>query len=214
MNTRYRMYISPPGLCVALPGNKAEMDSHRAQNSGPILLILHLTTRLLERVTPVLCMCVHTVCEIVCVRLTKCACVSTECGGIGLYNKWMCVACARACCGRHVGDVRRCGADEGHVWEKEGSDSEKVSWSGFIMGHSRGQALALIDLWVMRRAQPRGPLEGSLGCKYNSVFLLHTRDRDTDKGGSDRRRGTGGKEITCLFLSFTFWSFLSVLLTV
>lgn len=62
----------------------------------------------------------------------------------------------------------------------------KRSWLGFIMGHSRHQDLALIDLWVMQRAQPRGPLEGSLGCKYNSVFLLHTLVRDTDKGGSDR----------------------------
>lgn len=59
---------------------------------------------------------------------------------------------------------------------------------GFIMGHSRRQALALIDLWVMQRAQPRGPLEGSLGCKYNSVFLLHRLGRDTDKGGSDRKK--------------------------
>lgn len=206
------MYISSPGLCVALPGNKAEMDSHRAKTLDQSYS--SFTSPLGSwREWHQFCACVCT-CEIVCVHLTKCACVSTECGGIGLHNKRMCVACARACCGRHVGDMRRWGADEGHVWEKEGSDSEKVSWSGFIMGHSRRQALALIDLWVMQRAQPRGPLEGSLGCKYNSVFLLHTLDRDTDKGGSDRRRGTGGKEITCLFLSVTFWSFLSPFLCI
>jgi len=63
------------------------------------------------------------------------------------------------------------------------------------MGHSRRRALALIDLWVMQRAQPRGPLEGSLGCKYTSVFLLHTLDRHTDKGGSWRtERDRGGRE--------------------
>ena len=60
------------------------------------------------------------------------------------------------------------------------------------MGHSRRRALALIDLWVMQRAQPRGPLEGSLGCKYNSVFLLHTSDRNTDKRGSDREKRDRG----------------------
>lgn len=43
------------------------------------------------------------------------------------------------------------------------------------MGHCRRWALALIDLWVVQRAQPRVPLEGSLGCKYNSVFAAHTR---------------------------------------
>lgn len=95
---------------------------------------------------------------------------------------------------------------------KEGSgDSEEVSWPGLLMGHSRRQALALIDLWVMQRAQPRGPLEGSLGCKYNSVFLLHTLDRDTDKGGGDRKKGEcvnvcvsggGARKIVRLFLSF------------
>lgn len=64
------------------------------------------------------------------------------------------------------------------------------------MGHSRRRALALIDLWVMQRAQPRGPLEGSLGCKYNSVFLLHTLDRHTDKGESDtKKRDRGNREM-------------------
>lgn len=57
------------------------------------------------------------------------------------------------------------------------------------MGHSRHQALALIDLWVMQRAQPRGPLEGSLGCKYNSVYSL---DRHIDKGGSDGKKRVKG----------------------
>lgn len=43
------------------------------------------------------------------------------------------------------------------------------------MGHCRRWALALIDLWAVQRAQPRVPLEESLGCKYNSVFAAHTR---------------------------------------
>lgn len=60
------------------------------------------------------------------------------------------------------------------------------------MGHSRHQALALIDLWVVQRAQPRGPLEGSLGCKYNSVYLKLSLDRHTDKGGSDRKKRVRG----------------------
>lgn len=80
------------------------------------------------------------------------------------------------------------------------------------MGHSRRRALALIDLWVLQRAQPRGPLEVSLGCKYNSVFLLHTLDRHTDKGGSDR--GTGETEKQNLPLSVIHLLIFSVPLIV
>lgn len=76
------------------------------------------------------------------------------------------------------------------MWEKERSERREGHLYWFIMGHRRHQALALIDLRVMQRAQPRGPLEGSLGCKYNRVFLLHTQ-KETEREG------------VYLFLSFT-----------
>lgn len=70
------------------------------------------------------------------------------------------------------------------------------------MGHSRHQALALIDLRVVQRAQPRGPLEGSLGCKYNSVFLWRKLDRHAGKGEVRVRRGTGETGKWSLSLSY------------
>lgn len=101
------------------------------------------------------------------------------------------------------------------VEQKKGHTGERSrrQWEGklvgFIMGHSRHQALALIDLSVVQRAEPRGPLEGSLGCKYNGVFLLHLLDRHTDTGGSDGKKGDRGKRESnvSLFLPFALWSY-------
>lgn len=41
----------------------------------------------------------------------------------------------------------------------------------------------LIDLWVMWRGPPQGPLEGSLGCKYSPVLCVppQPRPNQTDR---------------------------------
>lgn len=77
------MYISQPGLCAALPGNKAEKESHREKalwtdhaHPSP----LHYTAEAhRESGSSYVHVCAYVKLDFVCIINKKCVCLSTAC---------------------------------------------------------------------------------------------------------------------------------------
>lgn len=130
------MYISQPGLCAALPGNKAEMESHREKtlwSDPPHPSPHHSTTEAPgESDSSYVHACAYVKIDFVCIfnKMHVCACVCVPLQYVmGIWFMQQANVCVYACacvrCGSHGGGR---GVDEGHVWEKKGSTSERESW--------------------------------------------------------------------------------------
>lgn len=99
-----RMYISQPGLCAALPGNKAEKESHTEKtrwtdpaHPSPLHCIAEVYRESDSSYVSVLVYAYMKV-DFVCIINKMCVCFFIMWSGIGLYNKkctclsfWVCV---------------------------------------------------------------------------------------------------------------------------